>query len=92
MVMGFAIQLSTIVEIIYVFTPVVLIERFTFLSTLVEILYVFTPIAACYKMALKSTLVEILYVFTPYACKITDYKRIIQTIVREISPYMAFPP
>ena len=40
----------------------------------------------------QSTIVEILYVFTPYACKITDYKRIIQTIVREISPYMAFPP
>ena len=83
---------STIVEILYVFTPICRISLVVSISTIVEILYVFTPMISLYTSGDESTIVEILYVFTPYACKITDYKRIIQTIVREISPYMAFPP
>ena len=85
-------EASTIVEILYEFTPTIIKQLSAPVSTIVEILYEFTPTIRSRRAAHASTIVEILYEFTPYACKITDYKRIIQTIVREISSYMAFPP
>jgi len=83
---------STIVEILYVFSPVAIANNNGNASTIVEIFYLFTLLRRLADEVSRSTLVEIFYLFTLYACKITDYKRIIQTIVREISSYMAFPP
>ena len=66
--------ISTIVEILYVFAPIVAFITYKFQSTIVEILYVFAPNLQMQQQRDPSTIVEILYVFAPYDCKNTDYK------------------
>ena len=65
---------STIVEILYAFTPNSLAELQAVQSTIVETLYAFTPYNSTNQDGHQSTIVEILYAFTPYACKVSDYK------------------
>ena len=57
--------ISTIVEIIYVFTPYASIHAMRDPSTIIEIIYVFTPVCGTITFGGRSTIVEIIYVFTP---------------------------
>ena len=79
---------STIVEILYAFTPNSLAELQAVQSTIVEILYAFTPHLGCGWKRCWSTIVEILYAFTPYNSTNQDgHQSTIVEILYAFTPY-----